>query len=96
MGAAIATGGFVGIGFAEQLTIALEERFLATGEPRNLSLIYAAGQGDGKMRGLNYLGHEGMVASCASSRKARRKKLFREVWNMSPSVASMPRKEDRR
>jgi len=60
-GDTVATGGFVGNGFAEELAISLEERFLATGEPRNLTLIYAAGQGDGRERGLNHMGHEGMV-----------------------------------
>lgn len=61
-GSTVATGGFVGNGFAEEIAIALENHFLTTATPRNLTLMYAAGQGDGKTKGLNHLGHEGLVS----------------------------------
>ncbi|MGD9055595.1 MAG: acyl CoA:acetate/3-ketoacid CoA transferase [Desulfobacterales bacterium] len=60
-GDTVATGGFVGIGFAEELAIALETYFIKNGKPKNLTLLYAAGQGDGAERGLNHFGHEGLV-----------------------------------
>ena len=65
-GDTVATGGFVGIGFAEEIAIAIEELFNAGSDeqprrPCNLTLVYAAGQGDGKSRGLNHLAQPGLT-----------------------------------
>lgn len=60
-GDTIAVGGFVGVAVPEELATAVERRFLDTGSPRDLTLVFAAGPGDRGTRGLNHFARAGMV-----------------------------------
>ncbi|HQL01689.1 MAG TPA: CoA-transferase, partial [Smithellaceae bacterium] len=60
-GDTISIDGFIGGLAPEELLIGLERRFLETGEPNDLTLLFAAGIGDSRGRGIDRLAHEGML-----------------------------------
>lgn len=74
----VAISGFGEIGVPEELALALETRFLETGAPRDLTLVYTAGVGEGNIKGINRFAHEGMV-----------KRVIGGYWGQSPAMAAM-------
>ena len=77
-GDTITTSGFVACGLPETLSKALEQRFLETGSPKDLTYIYAAGQGNRDGSGADHFAHEGMT-----------KRVIAGHYNMAPNLGKM-------
>jgi propionate CoA-transferase len=77
-GDTLCLSGFVGTGTPEELIIALEKRFLTTGSPRDLTLVFAAAPGDGDAKGANRLAHIGLI-----------KRVIGGHWALVPKIAQM-------
>ena len=60
-GDTLCCSGFGSNGVPVELILALEKRFLETGSPKNLTLLFGGGPGDGGTGGVNHLAHEGML-----------------------------------
>ncbi len=74
----VALSGFVGVGCPEELAEAVETRFLASGTPRNLTLVFIAGPGDGNTKGANHFAREGLI-----------KRVIGGHWGMVPRLSAL-------
>ncbi|AQR94601.1 acyl CoA:acetate/3-ketoacid CoA transferase [Clostridium saccharoperbutylacetonicum] len=77
-GDTVAVGGFIGIGHPEEITKKIKEIYLEEGRPNKLTLVYAAGQGDGKEKGLNHFGQEGLLS-----------KVIGGHWGLAPKIQKL-------
>ncbi|MBV8349700.1 MAG: acyl CoA:acetate/3-ketoacid CoA transferase, partial [Mycolicibacterium sp.] len=77
-GDTVVAEGFAAQCFAEELTLALEARFLQTGSPRDLTLAFTVAQGDGQGRGFDRLCYEGLL-----------KRAIGGHWAMSGELGKM-------
>lgn len=74
----LVTSGFVASQMPEFVTKAIEKRFLETGSPKNLMLLYAAAQGNRDGSGADHFAHEGLL-----------KRVVGGHYNMVPEIGKM-------
>ncbi len=76
------SGNGAGMVSAEAIFAALEQRFLETGRPRDLTLVHSLGLGDRDALGTNRFAHEGML-----------RKVIAAHFTWSPKIQQLIREE---
>lgn len=81
-GKTLAANGFIMSAVADELCAAIEQRFLETGHPRDLTIFSVTSIGDGGTRGLNRLAHAGLV-----------RRVIAGHWNLMPGLQKLVAEE---
>jgi propionate CoA-transferase len=89
-GDVVSTSGIGAAGFPEETVASLEERFLASGKPCNLTWFYASGQGDTKNRGLGHIAHEGLLDTVIGGHFGVSPRLGRMVIDGKVNAYNLP------
>lgn len=75
----VVMSGFIGMCHPQEVTYAIEDRFLETGHPKDLDLLFPTNVGDGTDKlGMNHLAHEGLVRSIVGGH-----------WNLIPALQKL-------
>ena len=83
--------GFGSLCFPEELAVAIGERFLETGEPRDLHYFFGAGQGVwDESRMIEHMSHDGMIASVITSHFTPNIKICRQVQENKIKAYNLP------
>ncbi len=83
--------GFGSMGFPEELSKAVGDRFLSTGQPKDLSYFFGTGQGVwDESRMIEHMSHEGMVKKVISSHFTPMLKINRQVVEDKIEAYNMP------
>ena len=77
-GSTVTSSGFSGYCHPEAISAAVEERFLAEGAPRDLTILFGAAIGDGAGRGMGHYGFEGLI-----------RRVIAAGWRASPKLGEL-------
>lgn len=90
-GDTIVFNGFGSLCFPEEMAVAVGQRFLETGGPRNLKIFCGAGQGVwDESRMIEHMSHEGMIESIISSHFTPMIKVCRQIQENKVKAYNLP------
>ncbi|MCX7252136.1 MAG: malonate decarboxylase subunit alpha [Burkholderiales bacterium] len=94
-GDTLVCSGFGVVGVPDELLLALQQRFESTQSPRELTLIFGGGPGDGKEQGINRIALDGLIQRAIGGHWGLVPKLGAmamdnriEAWNLPLGVIS--------